>query len=195
MILGFHSIFSAYGFWLPNEPRGSWSTFVASWELAKFGPATKVSTCQSVASRPFDHGLKRQMQEALKHPPVHLTEDHAQIIAQSLAETPYTIHACAILPEHIHLVLAHTDRKIRRAIGHVKSEATKALREQDYFGEQTPWADLGWNVYLNSREAMLRAIEYVENNPMREGKPQQNWDSVTLYDETTDRAARCGLAI
>jgi hypothetical protein len=28
MILGYHVIFGAYGFWLPNDPRGSWSDFV-----------------------------------------------------------------------------------------------------------------------------------------------------------------------
>ena len=31
MILGFHVVFGAYGFWLPNDPRGSWSDFVGSW--------------------------------------------------------------------------------------------------------------------------------------------------------------------
>jgi hypothetical protein len=30
MILAFHAIFGAYGFWLPNDPRGSWSDFVGS---------------------------------------------------------------------------------------------------------------------------------------------------------------------
>src|SRR4051812_43899841 len=33
MIVGYHVIFSTYGFWLPNDPRGSWSDFVGSWEL------------------------------------------------------------------------------------------------------------------------------------------------------------------
>ena len=39
MIVGYHVIFGVYGFWLPNDPRGSWSEFVASWELARFGKA------------------------------------------------------------------------------------------------------------------------------------------------------------
>ena len=43
-VLAAHVIFTAYGFWLPNDPRGSWSDFVASWELLKFGRATKVTT-------------------------------------------------------------------------------------------------------------------------------------------------------
>ncbi len=189
MILGFHCIFSAYGFWLPNEPRGSWSTFVRSWELAKFGPATKVSTRRSVAARPYDRGLKARMQAVLASPPVHFSGEQAKVIALSFSNTPYRLHACAILPKHVHLVVAHTSRNIRQAIGHVKSEATKALRKQGWFQEYSPWADHGWNVYLNSREAMRRAICYVENNPVREGKRRQHWSCVTPYDESSDRAA------
>ncbi len=37
MIVGYHIIFGMYGFWLPNDPRGSWSDFVGSWELYRFG--------------------------------------------------------------------------------------------------------------------------------------------------------------
>jgi hypothetical protein len=44
MILASHVIFSTYGFWLPNDPRGSWSDFVGAWELFRFGPATKTDT-------------------------------------------------------------------------------------------------------------------------------------------------------
>lgn len=42
MIVGYHLIFSAYGFWLPNDPRGSWSEFVGAWDLFQAGgKATK----------------------------------------------------------------------------------------------------------------------------------------------------------
>lgn len=43
MIVGYHLIFSAYGFWLPNDPRGSWSNFVGSWDLFRYGRATKAA--------------------------------------------------------------------------------------------------------------------------------------------------------
>ena len=33
MVRWYHLIISAYGFWLPNDPRGSWSDFVGAWEL------------------------------------------------------------------------------------------------------------------------------------------------------------------
>ncbi|MEX0703139.1 MAG: hypothetical protein WD069_13675 [Planctomycetales bacterium] len=49
MFHAYHVIFGAYGFWLPNDPRGSWSDFVGSWELLQFGRATKVTTRRSLA--------------------------------------------------------------------------------------------------------------------------------------------------
>ena len=83
MMLGFHCIFSVYGFWLPNEPRGSWSDFVRSWELVRFGPATKVTTRRSLAAVPYDYQLKTQMQAVLQYKPVHFTGQQAQTIALS----------------------------------------------------------------------------------------------------------------
>ena len=49
MVLAYHVIFGAYGFWLPNDPRGSWSDFVGAWELLRFGKATKTTERRSVA--------------------------------------------------------------------------------------------------------------------------------------------------
>ncbi len=143
MILGFHSIISTYGFWLPNEPRGSWSDFVASWELFRYAPATKVTTHRSVAHRPYDRSLKREMQRALKYDPVLFTGEQARIVGQSMQRVPYPIHALAIQKDHTHIVVGRIDRDIRRAISHIKSEATRALRTAGYFLDHSPWGDHG----------------------------------------------------
>jgi len=59
-MLAFHAIFSTYGFWLPNDPRGSGSKFVGSAAIFRAGgKATKVSTNRSVASRPHDRSLRK----------------------------------------------------------------------------------------------------------------------------------------
>jgi REP element-mobilizing transposase RayT len=187
MIRAFHCIFTAYGFWLPNEPRGSWSSFVASWELLRFGAATKVNTLRSVANQVYDYKLKREMQNALARLPVYFSGQQAREIVRGFAATPYTIHACAVLPDHVHLVVAYTPRNIRRVVGHLKSEATRALRDCGWFLTDSPWADHGWNVYLNSVEEVLRAIRYVEQNPLREGKRLQRWSIVTPYDHIAEQ--------
>jgi REP element-mobilizing transposase RayT len=190
VILAFHCIFSTYGFWLPNEPRGSWSTFVASWELFRFGPAIKVETRRSVAGRSYDHGLKSQMRSALDHPPIVLSGEQARIVGKSMRSVPYSILALAILPEHVHAVIGHNQRDIRRVVGHIKSEATRSLRAAGWFAERSPWSDHGWNVYLDCDSDVRRSIEYVNNNPARSGLPVQRWSCVVPYDPNARRERR-----
>ena len=190
MIRAFHCIFTAYGFWLPIEPRGSWSNFVASWELLRFGRATKIDTRRSVAGSPYDRDLKLQMQSALQRPPVRFTGEQAREIVRGFANTPYTLHACAVMPEHVHLVIGYSPRNIRRVVGHLKSEATRALRDCGRYLDKTPWAEHGWNVYLNSDEDVFRAIRYVEQNPVREGKRFQRWRCVVPYGESAEQVPR-----
>jgi hypothetical protein len=45
----------------------------------------------------------------------------------------------------------------------------------------TCWARGEWKVYLREEE-IPRAIEYVEQNPPKEGKPKQNWSFVNKYE-------------
>jgi hypothetical protein len=44
VVLAYHVIFTTYGFWLPNDPRGSGSRFVGSRALFQHGGATRVTT-------------------------------------------------------------------------------------------------------------------------------------------------------
>ncbi len=43
------------------------------------------------------------------------------------------------------------------------------------------WAERPWKFFLDSDEAIEDAIAYVENNPLEEGKPSQQWSFVTSY--------------
>jgi REP element-mobilizing transposase RayT len=193
LILAFHSIFAGYGFWLPNEPRGSWSDFVASYELYRFGPATTVTTRRSLAHNPYDRNLKHQVREALAFPPVRFTDAQIRIIAEAFAKAPYRFHALAILRDHVHAVLEHTDRDIRKVVGHLKSEATRALRAAGHFKDQRPWVDHGWNVYLDCDADVFRAVDYTNANPTRDGLAPQHWDLVIPYNPAHSRAARLGI--
>jgi REP element-mobilizing transposase RayT len=188
MILAFHSIFSMYGFWMPNDPRGSGSDYVAVWELFRYGRATKVQTRHSVAAKRHDHGKRLAAKQALRHSPVEITGVQAVAVVegfrQACEEGGYRIHACAVLPEHFHLVIGQHQRKIRTIVGHLKSDATRRLKEVELwnFGDRTMWGAHGWNVYLDNIPAVKRAIRYVEANPEKEGKKRQRWSIVTPFD-------------
>src|SRR5262249_38674001 len=129
MVLGYHVIFSAYGFWLPNDPRGSWSDFVRAWELRRFGPATKVETRRSVAGKAHDRTLRRAAKEALHYPPVTFTGPQARAVgvgfASFLARSGVVVWACSILPEHVHLVIARHTYKVEKIVNHLKGDTTR----------------------------------------------------------------------
>ena len=108
MVLASHIIFTCYGFWLFNDPRGSWSDFVRSWELYWYGGPTKTHERGSLARRPHDRDLRKAQKSALQHDPVELTGLQAWHIAKgfakAVAECKNVIYACAIMPAHVHLV-------------------------------------------------------------------------------------------
>lgn len=195
MIRAYHAVFTAYGFWLPNDPRGSWSDFVRSWELLHFGKATTVCTRRSLAAHRHDPSRRQAAKQALLYPSVQLTGRQALCVAQgfrrALVESGYVLHACSILPEHVHLVIARHSRKVETIVGHLKGRASQELAKagQHPLAEYrrvdgscpSPWARRCWRVYLNDENQLRRAIAYVERNPARERKPPQTWSFVVPY--------------
>src|SRR5688500_7985994 len=86
MVIAYHVIFGTYGFWLPNDPRGSWSDFVASWELLRFGKAITVDSRRSRAHRPHDVTARLEAKEHLKYPPVTFDGIQARAVARGFAD-------------------------------------------------------------------------------------------------------------
>jgi REP element-mobilizing transposase RayT len=192
-MLAFHSVFSAYGFWLPNDPRGSWSDFVRSWDLFLHGRATKVSDPRSHANISHDIAKRLKTKESLKYEPVHFTGVQAQVIAagfrEAVLESRYVVYACSILPEHVHLVIAEHAHEPSRIVGHLKARATQALVKRGLhpFANlksgngrfPSVWAHRAWNVFLDTPEQVASAVSYVQENPIKDGLPMQNYSFVT----------------
>lgn len=195
MVLGSHVIFSAYGFWLPNDPRGSWSDFVGAWDLFRYGRATKTTERHSVAKRHHDNAQRVAAKTALARPAVMFTGVQARAIGRGFADyaerSQLAIWACAILPDHVHLVLGRHRLEVEKLVIQLKSAATRQLMHEGIhpFGhlamENGPppkcFAVGQWKVFLDSMEDIKRAIRYVEVNPQKEGKPRQRWNFVTRY--------------
>ncbi|MBL9090141.1 MAG: transposase [Planctomycetaceae bacterium] len=187
MIHAYHVIFGTYGFWLPNDPRGSWSDFVGSWELFRFGKATKVLTCRSLAAEPHDRRLRFAAKSGLKHDAVSLTGRQAVAVEAGFRvaceESSYRVLALSILPEHVHAVVVRGRATAETIIRHLKSRATQSLIERAEWSRERPvWGKNGWKVFLNSPAAVHRAVEYVEENPVKEGKRRQNWPVVSTLE-------------
>jgi REP element-mobilizing transposase RayT len=195
MIRGYHLIFGAYGFWLPNDPRGSWSDFVGSWELFRYGSATKSGERHTLQESPLTPQQFTPFRQHLKRPPVQFDGEQARAIGTSFRNYFERIHlpvwACAILPDHVHLVLARPEMDVEQLVIQLKGEATSQLKKQCLhpFGNlldrrgRIPkcFARGEWKVYLDLNDIEL-AIRYVEENPAKEGKPPQMWSFVVPWE-------------
>jgi|LakMenEpi03Aug12_release.lakeMendotaPanAssembly.Ray.scaffolds.fasta_scaffold525177_1 REP element-mobilizing transposase RayT len=195
MIHGYHVIWPAYGFWLPNDPRGSWSETVYAWELLRYGKATKRIERTKIDPELYAR-WRSKAQGALKYPPVSFTNQ--QILDIGLGFQSYVqksqlaVWACSILPEHVHLVLGRHKYKIEVAVNQLKGSASKQLlftqnHPMQRFGQglsrlPSMWAEGQWIVYLDSEDAILNAIQYVEENPIREGIGRQHWSFAKPFE-------------
>jgi hypothetical protein len=135
MVHGYHVIFGTYGFWLPNDPRGSWSDFVGAWELVRFGRATKTDSRRSVAHKQHDHKKRLGAKQALKYPPVSFTGVQARAVGRGFGEyvkkSGAMVWACSILPDHVHLVVGRHHLSVERIATLLKGEATRVLGEEN----------------------------------------------------------------
>jgi len=195
MVIGYHAIFGAYGFWLPNDPRGSWSDFVGAWELFRYGPATKTTETCSLAHHQHDVGLRLAAKQALQYPPVKFTGLQAKTIGEAFGnyarKTGLVIRACAILPEHVHIVVDRFRVSIEQIVIQLKGDATEELLRRNLhpFGHirlpdgRAPkcWARGEWKVFVVTEDDLGNAIRYVQDNPVKEGKPKQQWSFVAPF--------------
>ena len=193
MIVGYHVIIGAYGFWLPNDPRGSWSDFVGSWDLLRYGPATKTTETRSIARREHDRQLRHASKSSLKRSPVRFDGLQARALGrgfgQYVGNSALTVWACAILPDHVHLVVSRPHIDIEQLVIQLKASATLSLIAEGRhpFGDekengrpQKCFARGQWKVFLDAGD-VPRAVRYVEDNPLKEGKKKQLWSFVTPF--------------
>ena len=195
MVRAYHVDWGTYGFWLPNDPWGSGSTYVGSKRLLPYGNATKVNTRFSRAHHAHDRVLRRMAKEALDYDPVEFTDAQIRSVATGFAgvleQTRSTLFACSILPNHVHVVADRSRYRVEQLVNLLKGGASRQLEADGShpFLDQrkadgslpTPWQEDCWKVFLNTDSDIVRSIDYVERNPVKHGKPKQTWWFVTPF--------------
>ena len=178
-----HLTFSVFGFWLPNDPRGSGSKSVGSWPLFAHGGATlRKDRSVSVAGEPFSQAQRDAARADLKFPPVVWTGAQAVAIARgfekAVIESEYRLLALVILPDHVHVLVVEHATSPARIAGHLKGRATRELRASCGWPPNRPvWGKRAWASWLSSDDAVLAAIRYVEENPIKAGLKNSNGES------------------
>ena len=195
MVLAYHLIWVAYGWWLPNDLRGSMSHSIASDVIAQLGDLHHGRKRVQPASRDIQR-FYEQAAEILKFPLLTFAPQEVDAIADAfdevIAQERYTCYACAIMPDHIHIIIIRKHRDLAEDMIDKLQEASKAkvlevgVRRSDH----PVWGGPGWKVFLDSVADIERTIPYVEKNPTGARLPPQHWSFVTPYDGWPLRSRR-----
>jgi REP element-mobilizing transposase RayT len=191
MIIGFHLTWTTYGHWFPNDPRGSWSDEVWKPQLEairELDAERRIIEPESVPQEELQAFLDAARTQ-LKWPTVQLAETEVPVAAKSFAQAAsligLEIFACAIMSNHVHLVVERHRDSYERIVNRLKGQASQEIRRLRGYPsvvvrrDRVPiWTDRYWVRYIAHDEQMECAIEYVRNNPVRERLPEQKWDFV-----------------
>jgi REP element-mobilizing transposase RayT len=178
-------MWTAYGYWLPNDPRGSTSKRIACDVIAELGELhfgrKKVQPASREIRKFYEKAedvLKFPLRELSKLDMVHCVS----AIGKVVVENKYTCYACAVMPDHVHILIRKHKHQAEEMIENLKRAARLALSESWGIPEHPVWGTGGWKVFLDEPDDIWRTIRYVENNPVKMRSPMQRWDFVKPYD-------------
>jgi REP element-mobilizing transposase RayT len=187
MVAGFHLIWTAYGWWLPNDPRGSSSHEIRVEKIAELGELHHGRKLVQPPGREIS-AFYQQARHALKYPLLTLADADIDLVGASFAEVVgerhYACYACAIMPDHVHIVIRKHRDRCEAMIDNLRSASRARLIAAGRRQARHPvWGDgPGWKVFLNTQEDFVRVIEYVRQNPIKAGRSPQAWGFVMAYD-------------
>ncbi len=186
MIIAHHLIWTGYGWWLPNDPRGSTSRTVNSDIIAELGElhyGRKEIQPASTEIREF----YRQAGTVLAHPLLELapvqTAAVGEIFREVIVRNKYTCYACAIMPDHVHILIRKHRQKAEEIIAELQEASMNHLAEQGLCPSGHPvWTKGGWKGFLDHPDGIKRTITYINANRRKQNLPSQSWAFVTEYD-------------
>lgn len=186
IVIAYHLIFTAYGWWLPNDPRGSMSKNLRCVDLGDLGAihyGRRIEQPSAAEVRAF----YREAGERLRHELLEFDEtDRAEIgaaFAETVQEERYTCWACAVMPDHVHLLIRKHKHRGEVMIEEMQARSRKRLKVLGRRAVDHPvWGGPGWKVFLEHPDDVRRTIRYIEDNPRKMGLTPQQWSFVGGYD-------------
>jgi hypothetical protein len=131
MIIAYHAIFTTYGTWLPNDPRGSYSKEIYNEQLRLLGTIRYGRQYP----QPIHKEVLKFWTEAapkLRRSPILLNENHRSVVACAFGKVvkrlDLKIPACAIMSNHVHILILRSQYRIEYLVNQLKGAATKDLK-------------------------------------------------------------------
>ena len=186
MVIAHHLIWTAYGWWLPNDPRGSTSHLIRQDIIASLGEIHH-------GRRPIQPAgweireFYNKAPSVLKHALLAISPNDCEMIAASFAQAVetrrYTCYACAIMGDHVHMLIRkHRDPAETMIAKLQEASRSELCRHRARPSDHPVWGGPEWKVFQDQPDDIRRTIRYIENNPIKIRMPRQQWAFVKHYD-------------
>lgn len=176
MIIAYHAIFTTYGTWLPNDPRGSYSKEIYNDQLRMLG-RIKYGRQDPIPAKERLMKFWTTAAPRLSRPPFFFDDHYRSIVAIAFSSVVQRlgikVPACAIMNDHVHILILRSNYRIEYLVNQLKGAATNALKLKS-----TPWTRGCWKVFITDTESLLAAVKYIQANPACAGLAPQYWDFV-----------------
>ncbi len=184
---GIHLAWTAYGTWLPGDPRGHWSAlFDLYGRLARAGhqlnlpdPTTLAHARQEMSEEPKLLDPVEQMLVGAMIGGFITGEGPAAPWAQAGYPTPLEAWALAVERTHVHMLIAPPPRKVGGVVGRVKGTSSSALRKlPGNRARRRIWTTGYWKAFLYDDAAVRAVQDYIEQHNVRRGFGRRRFDFV-----------------
>ena len=189
-VIAHHLILTGYGHWLPNDLRGSGSEDFYDVKLAPLGPIHhgRKPPEEQPSRRELRH-FYRKAEPLLNFPIIWFDDAKRQVVADAFREVisaeRYAVYACAILSNHAHLVIRRHRDDALTMLSKLADASRLRLRfshKKDIHPDHPVWSQRPYKVFLYTPDDVRGRVDYVSQNPLKEGLPEQHWDFVVVYD-------------
>ncbi|MCL2700883.1 MAG: hypothetical protein FWE88_04220 [Phycisphaerae bacterium] len=171
---------------MPNDPRGSYSQNVFMPHIAKLRPLHEGRN--PVQPRPAElrefHGRAKT---ALNYPVHWYSPEERDGIREAFVrihqEHRLTSYACAILPNHIHILVRR--HALRGQVIHdlLKQCASDAVKRCGFLSAEHPVFNAGQGVFFKPTPPQVRGcVRYIVDNFAKHHLPREHYDFVSEYD-------------
>jgi REP element-mobilizing transposase RayT len=186
IVIAYHLVWTADGWWLPNDPRGSGSEYIAQDIFKQLGDLHMGRKQIQPASSEV-RGFYERAAGLLKYPLLKFGNEQVLAIAQAfgqvIQECRYTCYACAVMPDHVHILIRKHKHLAEEMLDRFHEAGRLAIAGVgDWEGDHPVFGAGGWKVFLDEPKEIWRTISYIEQNPVKIGLPVQHWGFVTAYD-------------
>jgi hypothetical protein len=185
-VIAHHLIFTGYGHWLGNDPRGSGSSALRVEKFEALGPihfGRKIVQPSKEELRAF----YRDAEQLLDHETIWFDAPMRAVIADAfgkvIKDSGYTAYAGAVLQNHAHdLNRVHRD-KADEMWEKLAVASRDALRAERLVPKDHPvWSNRPYVVFKTTVRSVENCVGYINDNFQKHGLPLEIYPWITPYD-------------